>query len=210
MDAVDDLNLDLVPGFKLIEHDLSHTTLIIPGGYKLRVRRAGPYTFDDLDYAPDLMDPGPFMIKVILMEGMISPEGIEEWVEYRPPEEEPNKDDFPAEYAYYHQWRAHDNKRRMLSIERMRKKNDRLLLMCIKVLDGPSSVDGDDWLDDIKCTVPEEAVHDRGSRMLLFIKTQIIQSDLCADILRELTQVEEVTIEGLREAFDSFRSKMAG
>jgi len=203
-------NLYLVPGFELIEHDLSHTTLIIPGGYTLRVRRAGPYTFDDLDFAPDLMDPGPFMIKVILMEGMISPEGIEEWVEYRAPEEEPDKEDFPAEYAYYHQWKAYDNKRRVLAIDRMRKKNDRLLLMCIKILDGPSSVDDDAWLDDIMCTVPDDALRDRSSRTLLFIKTQIIQSDICADILRELTQVEEVTVEGLRKAFDSFRSKMAG
>lgn len=201
---------ELVPGFEVIEHDLSHTVLKIPGGWTLSVRRMGPYTFDDLNQSPDLKDPGPFMIKVILLEGMVSPDGVEQWIEYRPPDEIPDKDEFPKEHSYYLRWRAHEADRQRRGYELLRQRMDRMLLTCVRVLDGPCDADDDGWLDDIMCTVPSEALYSHSSRRLLFLKTQVIQTDMCAELIRDLTRVEEVTVEGLRKAFDSFRSRVAG
>jgi len=200
-----------VPGFEVLEHQPGHTVLTIPSGYTLTIRRVGPYTFDHLDSREDLKDPGPFTIKVRLLE-KLQPPGVEEEILYRPPTdddgkpEEPDREQHERAWMYYQQWQMHQLQRTNIIKQRDNERNDLALLTGIKVQDGSVDVDDNEWLE---CLGIDTANLTRSQRMLLFLKTEVIRSITTADIIRFFIQVKEVNVDGLKRAFDSFWRIMA-
>jgi hypothetical protein len=81
---------------------------------------------------------------------------------------------------------------------------DLALLNSITVESGPVCVDDDEWLRYIGDAMPEFESY--ADRYLAFLKTQVITSESIRNVLMFLWNVEEVTVEGLKQAFDSFWS----
>lgn len=205
--------IEMIPGYVVHEVTPGRTTLTIPSEFKLRIDRLGPYVFDDLFLREDLQDPGPFMIKVILLE-KIQPPGIEHWLEYQPPFDddgniyEPDRKEFPKEWMYYHQWIAHTKKRNEIATNLEYERIQRSLLSGLHILDGPISIDDHDlWYADLEGTVP--APESRAEWKLLFLKLVVIRPMDAGDIIRDLMLAREVTIEGIKSVFDRFRREMA-
>jgi len=199
-------NIELLPGFKVIEHSITSTRLLLPSGFDITVTRLPPFMSDCLKKGELLEDPGPFKIIVLLM-AKLRPPGVEQEIEYVPPSEEPDKDEFPEEYMYYHQFIAHEKKRRTIQVVNSNTRMDNTLLTCVTVNDGPVSLDDDDWLKRLEGRIIEPVTY--SDRLLLFYKLKVLTSLTTIEVVRDLTIVEEVTMEGLLKAFDSFRSRMA-
>jgi hypothetical protein len=204
--------IEMMPGYIVHDATPGHVVLTIPSEFKLRLDRIGPYIFDDLFLRPDLKDIGPFMIKVILLE-KIQPPGIEQWVEYVPPRDDdgnlyiPDMDEFPKEWAYYHQWLAHSKKRNDIATVLEYERIQRSLLAGLHILDGPISIDDHDiWYADLEGTVP--APQSRAEWKLLFLKMVVIRPLEAGNIIRDFMIAEEVTVEGIKAVFDRFRRQM--
>lgn len=206
--------IELMPGYECVEVTPGHTVITLPSEFTLRVDRIGPYVFDDLFLREDLKDPGPFMIKVILLE-KIKPPGIEQWLEYVPPRDDdgrieiPDMTEFPKEWAYYHQYAAHTQKRNDIATKHEYERIQRSLLTGLHIVDGPISIDDHDaWYADVEGTIPTP--QSRAEWKLLFLKLVVIRPIDAGIVLRDLMISKEVTIEGIKAVFDRFRRQVAG
>lgn len=204
-------DIELIPGFSVIEHSLSSTTVIVPSGFTLKVKRIGPYMFDGI-MKNDIEDPGPFKIKVMLLE-KIQPPGVEQEIIYEAPRDEtgkiqePDKEQFEKAWMYFQQWKMHELMRQNIAIRRGSVRFDFALINCVEIIDGPYTVESTEWFGRIEDRV--SPVKSYGDRLLVFFKTQVLTSQAIRQVLEKLLFAEEVTIEGLMRAFDSFRSQMA-
>lgn len=204
-------DIELIPGFSVIEHSLSSTTIKVPSGFTLRIKRIGPYMFDGI-MKDDIEDPGPFKIKVMLLE-KIQPPGVEQEIIYEPPRDEanriqePDKEQYEKAWMYFQQWKMHELMRNNIIIRRGSARFDFALINCVEVIDGPYTVADTEWFGRIEDRV--SPVKSFGDRLLIFFKTQVLTSQNIKEVLQKLLFAEEVSIEGLMKAFDSFRSEMA-
>lgn len=205
-------DIRMVPGFELVEHTPGYTVLTIPSGFKIKVKRLGPHTFRVLDSREDLKDPGPFRIKVKLLENTHPEMQLEEEIIYSPPMDDsnipkcPDKEKHPRAWAYFQQWLAHADKRREVALIKDQERSKLFMLNSIEILAGPLQVEDDEWLRRIECVLYGHMPTMWSERLLLFLQTQVITTVSTQDIIRKLATVEEVTLKGLRQAFDSFRS----
>jgi hypothetical protein len=205
-------DIELFPGFELLEHTTRSTRLILPSEFDVTVTRTGPYLYEVLDSDDSLKDLGPYTIQIHLMEN-VNPPGIVVDHIYEPPRNDdgniycPDMEEHPQAYAYYHGWRLHERKRteRQLAIIEMRK--DLALVNCVKVNDGPIDIDDSSWTEPLSAVM--DLPEDWASKNLLFLKTQVVSTETIRDVLRFLWSVEEVTIEGLKSAFDQFRRSIS-
>lgn len=204
-----------IPGFELVSHEPGYTVLKIPSGFVLGIRRLGPYAFDHLDQREDLRDPGPFMITVRVLENL-APPGVEETILYSPPTDddgniyEPDREQHERAWVNYQKWKTHEQHRRDVLRHRDRVRNDIALLNGIEFHDNwDAELNEDDakWMDHLRTSdfVEPKTLADR---RLLYLKTRVITTDTTADVIRFFLRVKEVTTEGLKSAFDSFRRQM--
>lgn len=204
-------HIELIPGFCIVEHTPGYTILDVPSGFRIKIKRMGPYMFDVIDN-PELEDPGEFMITVTLLK-KIKPPGVEQTILYKPPRDdddniyEPDREKFEKAWMYYKQWQIHEYRRGRLSVERGQLRFNFALRNCMEVLDGPIKVDDDVWVEPISDMISE--FNSVGDRYETFLKTQVLSTPKTTSIVNFLFRVEEVTMEGLKKAFDSFWSKMA-
>lgn len=205
---MDKAYIDLLPGFRVIEYTPGYTILDVPSGFRLKIKRMGPYMFDAID-RPDLKDPGPFMITVTLLE-KIKPPGVEQTIIYEPPRDdddnvyEPDREKFEKAWMYYKQWQLHQHKRRELQAERGKIRYDFALRNCVEILplSGSMEISDDSWVEPIIDMIEE--FQSVGDRYVIFLKTQVMSTPKTTDVVSFLFTVEEVTLEGLKQAFDSF------
>jgi len=197
--------LDDLPGYNITKYDAGSITLMIPSGYTIRVKRLGPYAFDPLYDRKDLHDPGPMKITVKLME-KIKPPGVEQIIIYAPPDEIPDLEEHPQAWLYYQQWMLHEQNRREIGLNFMRARMEFLLALAVDVLDGPNVVEDDAWFRPLSTLI--EPPEDYGNRYMLFLKTQVIRSNLTAELIREFSVIKEVTMEGIKNALRKIRSVM--
>ncbi len=198
---------DVVPGFELVEHSPGYTTLIVPSGFTLRVGRSPPFMFDLLE-REDIKDPGPMIIQVKLLS-INKPEAnlTQDWL-YEPPTDDDgnilklDKEESPQAWAYYQQWRLHEMHRRERAQQRTQERWNLLLINTIDIIDGPIDIADESWLEPLLYLVSDPT--SAGERKLVFLKTKVITGAHTKDVLERLAFVEEVTIEGLKKAFDSF------
>ena len=201
--------LDPIPGFELIDHTPGYTTLKIPSGFTLKVGRLPPFMFELLE-REDIKDTGPFIIKLKLLP-KLNPDGnaYQDWP-YEPPTDsdgkifEPDREEAQQAWVYYQQWRLHEKDRVERSIMRSHERWNLLLVNSIDIIDGPIDINDDGWLEPLLYLVSDPK--SVGERKLLFLKTKVITGQSTKDILERLVMVKEVTLEGLKLAFDSFLS----
>lgn len=212
MSEIKDMSeIELIPGFKVIEYTPGCTVLDIPSGFRLKIKRLGPYMYGALEEG-ELKDLGPFKITVRLME-KLQPPGVEQEITYEPPKDEngkvrePDREQFEKEWMYFQQWKAHEKQRAELSMQRGIMRFDMAIANCIEVLDGSISADDAEWLERLVSTGAPEPKN-KTQRFLLFFKSQIVTTENARDVILFLMKVEEVTFEGLKQAFDDFRSDM--
>jgi hypothetical protein len=196
-------DVELLPGFIVHEHKPGLSTVTVPSEFKLRIARLGPYVFSPLDTREDLKDPGPFTVIIKLME-KLQPPGIEvPWV-YEAPDEMPNREQFPKEWAWWHQNLAYGRKRLDILALREKARVDMMLLAAVRIVDGPYGVDDPEWLRALAGMVGEPQTH--ADRLLLFFYTQVLTTTATFEVVKYLATTKEVTIEGIKSAFDRFRS----
>ena len=208
--SIDDI--ELLPGFAIIEHTPRSTILVIPSGFKIQVTRAGPYLYEVLNADDSLKDPGPYTIQIHLMKE-VNPPGIIVDHIYEPPRDDagdiycPDEGEHPQAYAYFQAWRLHEIKRQERLVALAFRRKDLALLNCVKVISGPMCADEDDWIEPLSefVDIPES----RSGLYLLFLKTQVISTETIRDVIMFLWTVEEVTVEGLKSAFDQFRRSIS-
>jgi len=198
--------------FEVLELKAGYTVLKFPSEFTVKCAKLGPYVFDELLKRPELTDPGPFMITIKLLENL-QPPGIEQTIVYEPPRDddglvyEPDKERFPKEWAYFQQYRAHNKHRADVLTRREQARIDFALVNGIDVLDGPYTFEElDKWFTRIEHLYPDYKSY--YLRYLLFLKTKVITPMSAGDIVRTMLMVEEVTVDGLCKAFDSFRRNL--
>jgi hypothetical protein len=202
----------LLPGFTLVEQALGYTVLKVPSGYTLKVKRLGP-GLSGLMSDGELADPGPFKITVRLLE-KLRPPGIEQEVVYEPPVDEngnpkePDREEHEQAWVYFQQWKAHESLRREREMKLGLKHFDLAIVNCISVVDGPEKVEEDEWLTPL-VDVGADTPKTKGQRLLAFLKSQVITTTIIRDVLVFLMRTEEVELEGLLKAFDTFQRNMA-
>lgn len=208
MSATD--QVELLPGFTVIEVTPGHTVLKIPSGYTIKVKRLPPFLFD-LKQGADLKDPGPFKITIKVLE-KLKPPGYDQEILYEPPKDDegrvycPDREEHEQAWVYFQQWRAHEADRNDRYQLRIEMQWDLALVNCIAVLDGPDDMTDDDWFEPLLEFI--EGPTSLGARKVLFLKSQVIGDIQTRDVIRFLYHVEEVTLEGLKTAFDSFRREL--
>jgi hypothetical protein len=197
-------DIEMIPGFELIEHSPGSTTIKIPSGFTLKIRRVGPYLFEATDL-PEDKDPGPYLINVTLL-GKLQPPGIEVEQIYEQPDEIPDPEEHPKAWAYYQGWRVWELRRRDIAMRRGARRLNIALLNCVEIVTGPMSMDDDKWIDNLSelSGVPSN----KTERLLMFYKTQVITTQNTRDIINALWTVEEVKVEGLKKALDNFLSQL--
>ena len=202
-------DIEMAPGFTVHEIAPAYTILTVPTGFKLRVDKLGPYAFEDLERNPDYKDPGPFMITVKLLE-KIQPPGIDQTIVYTPPTDdngnivEPDRVEHERAWMYYQQYLQWNEKRLATRNSFLEARRNRALLLSIHILDGPVSAD-DNWDDGLD--IPKST--STSGRNLQFLKFMVIRPHYTGYILNSLMFAEEVTIDGLKQTFDTFRHQMA-
>jgi len=199
----------LLPGFVLLEFTPGHAVIKVPTEYTLKITRLPPFLTQFAE-TEETKDPGPMKITVLLL-AKIRPPGIEQEILYEPPVDEngvpkaPDKESHQQAWEYFQQWRTHEqdrvDRRALLAYRRW----DILFANCVTVLDGPKKIEDDEWLVHLLPFIDSEPSNIT-ERKLLFLKTQVIAPDIVRSVIERLTLTEEVTIEGIKKAFDSFRS----
>jgi hypothetical protein len=167
----------------------------------------------DLKQGADLRDPGPFKITIKVLE-KIDPPGYEQEILYEPPRDEddriycPDQEKHERAWVHFQQWRKHEAHRMDLQQLRAERQWDLAMANCIEVLDGPYEMMDDGWLEPLLEFVasPETL----GMRKIVFLRSQVIGDADTRDVIRFLYHVKEVTLEGLKQAFDSFRRILRG
>jgi hypothetical protein len=202
---VNTAQIELLPGFQVLEHAPGHTRLIIPSGFDITVKRIGPYVFRQLEDREDLKDIGPFIVKILLLS-QLQPPGVEVDHIYEPPDEMPDREAFEKEWMWWHQYRLWNMRRNEISYRRELEKSDLALLNSVYINDGPVQCEDEQWLTNIESRVVMPTSW--SERLLLFYQQVVVTTVNTADVIRELAITKEVTMEGLRKAFDSFRRKM--
>jgi hypothetical protein len=213
MDITNNSHIELFPGFILVEKTPGYTIIKVPSDFTLKIKRMGPFMFDVMN-DQDLKDPGPFMITVKLLEKTRPQDNIEQTILYQPPKDddgnivEPDRynPDMERAWMYYKQWQLHEHKRRELVVTRGSKRLDFALRNCIEVLDGYVDINDEVWVEPIRDMIGDFL--SVGDRLVTFLKTQVVRTQVCWDVVNFLLKVEEVTIEGLKQAFDSFLGRV--
>lgn len=204
--------IELLPGFTVLEHTPGYTRLIIPSEYTIRVKRLPPFLFD-LKGDSELKDPGPLKIMVKVME-KLEPPGYEQEILYEPPTNDdgqiycPDREEHERGWLYYQQWRKHEAHRNDLVQLRSDRQWDLAIANCIFVEDGPDKMDADNWLEPMLDYITEPET--LSARKAIFMRSQVIGDRATRDVIQFLFTVEEVTLEGLKIAFDSFRRLILG
>jgi len=198
---------EAIPGFELIDHTPGYTTLKVPSGFTLKVGRLPPFMFDLLE-RDDIKDTGPMIIKVKLLS-INKPEAnlTQDWPYEPPTDDEGNilkldRDESPQAWVYYQQWRLHEKDRQDRAQLRSQERWNLLMVNSVEILDGPIDIDEDSWLEPLLYLISDPK--SVGERKLVFFKTKVITGKSTKDVINKLAFVEEVTVEGLKLAFDSF------
>ena len=198
---------EAIPGFELIDHTPGYTTLKVPSGFTLKVGRSPPFMFDLLE-RDDIKDPGPMIIKLKLL-AINKPDAniTQDWPYEPPTDSEGNilkldRDESPQAWAYYQQWRLHEMDRRDRTHERIKERWNILLVNSIDIIDGPIDINDSEWLEPLLYLISDP--QSVGERKVVFLKCKVITGVHTKDVIEKLAFVEEVTVEGLKIAFDSF------
>lgn len=204
--------IELIPGFTVLEHMPGYTRLTVPSDYTIRVKRLPPFLFD-LKQGADLKDPGPFKITIKVLE-QLKPPGYDQEILYEPPKDDddriycPDREQHEQAWVYFQQWRAYEADRLDRHQLRVQQQWDLALVNCILVEAGPEEMMDDTWLEPMLEFIG--APESPGARKILFLKSQVIGDTNTRDVIRFLYNVQEVTLEGLKQAFDSFRLNLRG
>lgn len=200
--------VELMPGFEIVEFTPGSTVLKIPSGFTLRIMRLPPFIYESVE-EEDIKDPGPFKITVKLLQINMPEAHLEQEVIYDPPTDDdgkivvPDRETQEAGWVYYKEWEAHEQKRAERIVLRGRRRWDFTMLNCIEIVDGPIRIEDDEWLEPLLSMIPRPESF--GERKLLFLKTKVIYPTEAREVIGFFMRVEEVTVEGLKKAFDSFR-----
>ena len=200
--------VEALPGFQIIEFTPGYTVLKLPSEFTVKISRMPPFLFDMLQ-TEDLKDPGQFKIKVRLLANLKPDEKIEQEILWHPPRDDDDKiivpewDEESKAWAYYKQWELHERRRAEVFQELAQRKWNFILLKCVEVMDGPYDIADNDWLEPMLYVVKEPESF--GERKILFLKSQVIAPQQAMHVISFFVNVQEVTMEGLKKAFDSFR-----
>lgn len=201
--------IELMPGFEIIEFTPAYSIIKVPSEFTLKIKRLPPFIYESIE-EEDIKDLGPFKITVKLLQINMPEAHLEQEIIYEPPTDdngmivEPDRETQEAGWVYYKEWEAHEQKRAERIVLRGRRRWDFTMLDCIEILDGPIKMEDEDWLEPLLSMIsrPESF----GERKLLFLKTQVIYPTETREVIGFFVRVQEVTMEGLKKAFDSFRS----
>jgi len=173
----------------------------LSSGFVVEVGTLGPHALWPIEQK--YKDPGPWTYQV---ETKI--EGIVEFI-YDPPNESPDKEKDPEGWELYQCWRSHEAKRQAIREQYVQARTLFMLLNCVTVIDGPCTVDDTEWYKRIEHMVSEPKTH--SERRLLFFLTQVFAiSSNEFQLITQRAVAPEVTIEGVLEALEGFRSSMGG
>jgi hypothetical protein len=201
--------IEMLPGYELIEFHPGYTILKIPSGFTVKISRLPPFMLDLVDTGA-LRDPGPFKIKVRLLANLRPDDHIEQEILWDPPKDKegniivPEWNEEDKGFAYYKQWEMHESNRREIFGMRAQKRWEIILQNSIEVLNGPVEMESDDWLEPLLGVIERPKTY--AERKILFMKTQVVYPEQVLVVLGFFVNVQEVTLEGLYQAFDSFRS----
>ena len=201
--------IELMPGFEIIEFTPAYSIIKVPSEFTLKIKRLPPFIYESIE-EEDIKDLGPFKITVKLLQINMPEAHLEQEIIYEPPTDEndqivePDRETNEAGWVYYKEWEAHEQERAERIVLRGRRRWDFTMLNCIEIVDGPIEMEDDGWLEPLlsMISLPESF----GDRKLLFLKTQVIYPTEAREVIGFFVRVQEVTMEGLKKAFDSFRS----
>lgn len=132
--------------------------------------------------------------------------GDEFTVEYTLPKEEPSASD-RSEYDLYWEWKSveHHNKK----VERKRKisMENFLLSMCVDVVDGPISIDSDEWVERLEAPFATEGFEmpeHPGVKRILFLKSVVITRPEEKEWLLNVAVYQEVEMQDIADALHNF------
>jgi len=203
--------VELMPGYAVLEFTPGYTVLKIPSGFTLKLKRLPPFIAETADNK-EIEDPGPFRITVKLLQINMPEAHLEQEILYEPPTDDegnyviPDREKDPSGWVYYKEWEAHESKRVDLVRIRGRRRWDFIMLNSIEIVDGPFSLEDQEWLEPLLYMAEEPK--SIGERKLLFLKTQVILPSEAKDVIGFFVRTQEVTMEGLKKAFDSFWSSL--
>ncbi len=173
-------------------------TYRLSSGYTIRVRTLGPYALDPI--RDQHRDPGPYTYKV-----KTAAEGEVDFI-YEPPKDgppEPGGD----EYDLYMAWQAHERRRLVIGQNFERAAREFMMLNCIDIVDGPVSVDDEDWLRRLEGRVDPPVTW--ADRLLLFMQTRVFAVPVEEWFgLKEMLVAPEVDMESIFNALRRFRTDL--
>ena len=174
----------------------------LSSGYAITVKTLGPFTLDPL--RARWKDPGPFTYKV-----ETKGEGVVDFL-YDPPKTPPPPplEGNQEEWALYQAYLAHERKRKVILEGFERDSTALVMLNCFEIVDGPGSVEDDEWLERLGPFL-DAPPKSKAERLLLFYKTQVfaIPFEEWAAI-RQVCVAPEVDLESIFNALEMFRSNL--
>lgn len=170
-----------------------------PSGFTISVVPLPPYYMDVIKRAlPDKEYPERKITNAF---------GDEFTVEYVLPKEEPPASD-RYEHDLYWEWKSveHYNKK----VERKRKisQENFLLSMCVDVVDGPISINDEEWVQRIEAPFVSEGFklpEHPGARRILFLKSVVITRPEEKEWLLNTAVYQEVEMQDIADALRNFR-----
>jgi hypothetical protein len=174
--------------------------LDLTSGFTIKVKPLPPYYNDFIEDALPLK-PLPTR-KLTLLAG----DPVE--VEYIKPDTFPPD---PAEQELYLLYTLATDENKKLEAKRQKSKRDYLIVNCIEIVDGPYKVTDQEWVTTLESSLPGYKVPaELGMRFVVFVKTQVITTQVELDEIFTASMYPEVNIQGILAALSHFPDRIQG
>lgn len=171
-------------------------TIELPSGFTVSVRSMPPYYLDIIKDAIAL--PEYPRREIVLAAGDII------FVDYEP---EPGQVLEPGDedYELWVRWMSVDQDRERLEQLRRRARMDFLLANCVYVVNGPYSLDDDEWIANVEAAFDDFVIPAHpGKRKVIFLKTLVLNDQNSMSLVMNSAISEEVSMQGVTNALRGF------
>lgn len=136
--------------------------------------------------------------------------GDEFTISYTLPKEEPTVSD-RYEYDLYWEWKSVEHHNKGVEAKRKAARENFLLSMCVDVVDGPFTINSEEWVQRLEAPFAGEnfkmPTHP-GVKLLLFLKAVVITRPEEKEWILNKAVYQEVTMQDIGDALHGFRPEM--
>jgi hypothetical protein len=171
----------------------------LSSGFVVRVRALPPYY---KDFIEDALPYIPIPKRTLhLLAGDVTT------VEYIVPETFPEE---PEELELYLQYKTALEKNKEIDIQRGKARMNFLLVNCVEVVSGPTTIDDPTWISKLEMSLPNYKVPtDQGLRYVAFVKSQVITSQPEMEAILNAALYTEVDMQGVIAALHHFQDTIS-